>query len=1283
MTTILPVGNNVIGVYTYEQFSYTISNPNTGVYTLQTPSNTPGLGIVPSPFIVKNGNTDYVFSSTGPSNTLTSGTTETFYLPITDLSGNVSISSNFVNISPGRFLDASGNSMFSNSYTFYAKEPVTPIALVAPFALSVPISVPTLPPGLTFTSNVSNQYDITGTPSVTVPQSNYLIIGKDTTGSKIVTTNIKILVGGERVLLNLSGTPIINMSIGIPITPRVVTALFPPYPSVPTNLRYTIPGLPDGLYLADSSGNQTPLPYSFVPTDPSSTVMIKGTPTSNAAYSYVNAGITSNTVNLTASRISLPPISNVKELTFAFNETVLFDQTTPTALTVYNGVTLDPSANYFHAQTYFGTSAISNISALSLPDGLSLTFVPSSARAYLTGTPTTDGSNTYDLNAINSNATTRDYSIPISVVEDYITWVSPTPATDTSYNFIVSRPVSNPKTGYYPYPIRFSAITASGVPVTYSAPSLGGTGLTLDASSTSVVIGGFPTTVTSLTDLIVTATATGSPATLDRQVKFAVLNDVFTLSNVGASNFLFTQNIPITSFQISGTTLSERPINNFSSTGFPTGVTISGNGLVSGTPTSSASGTVTIFPTTGYVTGSNNFAFTVTPDSILFTTPQLTYVYPAGANVSIPVTALSYSGKAVSNFSTTDLIYGPTINSVTGLISGALSDSIPPNVLLPLSAGFSVNGTVGSLTGILGCGITTSNPILYRSFLTVNPSGDGNVSNGIWTNDALYSSNLWSNQVTLSPSDGSIPDFQIKNDTIYSNVFIGAINGPSKHFVRSIYGSTFTIDVNAIAGSTNPTITSLTNRTGTSEWWAVGNESSDTTRVALYNSTDDGESWSFDQPINASGSFIRTRDYPTGGTTGYYLPAGANIRYSSNVLMVGGMQGTGTSMARSTDYGNTWSSVTGAFQGELAYYCLDNSSTWVATGSDYTTIVGPPAPIFPATSPPSVPTIRYSTDQGATWAPATGGFDMFGYDIVYASNIWVATGVDVEPTGLFQPKIKYSTDGQTWSNVNTSFAGVFTVTCPQPPLEIGPVMYDGSNWNIFYNAFDIGAGAYITKMYYKPDILSGSWSSNTYQNFPNQTTGPLSMSVFKGHAVPTGETNPVVSTFIMGNVPGPTFTAPVQHEFYLFQYIPITPIQVSAVHTPSIPVPINTSTVYFFVIASTLPPGLSFDKNTNTIYGTPCQIGTFSTAIYAKNTSGYNLLVLTFTVTIPRIIRQQDGAGAYTSLVRQYTQVNAAQNARDNKTYPAIDSTLGEFMAPPAPDVVTQTIDPCCKNPQG
>jgi hypothetical protein len=1008
--------------------------------------------------------------------------------------------------------------------------------------------------------------------------------------------------------------------------------------------------------------------------------MIKGTPSSNAAYVFLNAGITSTTVSLTATRISLPAISNTKDFTFAFNETVLFDQATPTVLTVYNGVLLDPSANYFHAQTYFGSSAISNINALSLPAGLSLNFVPSSGRAYLTGMPTTNGSNAYAIHAVNSNGFARDFSTTISVVDDFVTFVNPTPAIDTSYNFIVSRPLTNPKTGYYPSPIQFVAVSASGLPITYAASVLGGTGLTIN--SNTGLISGFPSFVTGfLATLPVTASTVGGYATQVTQVKFQTLNEVFTLSNVAASNFVFTQNIPITPFQITATTLSERPVNGFSATGFPTGVTISGNGLVSGTPTSSASGTVTIFPTTGYVTGSNSYAFTVTPDSVLLQSAQLSYVYPSGGNVSIQISGVSYSGVTVSNYSTTVLqTYGPTINPVTGLISGALSDSIPPNAVLPVSSNFVVSGVAGMLSGSLNGNISTSNPILYRSFLSVNPSGDSNLNYGMWSSDDLSlvdPSNIATWNDKRAPATSPINDFQIKNNTIYSNVYIASTTGGTK-FMRSIYGNSFST-ISVISYANNPTIASLTNITGTSEWFAVGNENSDTSTLSFYRSNDDGESWAYlsNISIDASAtSSIRTRDYPTGGTTGYYLPAGGNIRYSSNALMIGGMMGAGTSMARSTNLGSTWSSVTGAFQGELAQYSLDNSSIWVATGSDYTTIAGPPAPILPDVAPPAVTTIRYSTDQGATWSPATGGFDVFGYDLMYANGVWVASGVNVKQlTGLFTPGLKYSTNGINWQDLNvTGTIVTATVGCPTPPLEVGPVMYDGFRWYAFTNIYQ--GGAYTTRLFLTlTSSISDIWiikPSST--QFPPQTTGRLSMSVFKGGFLPTRELNTPTSTITFGNLPGPVFRAPVQQTFYLFQYIPISPIQLAATQA--------TGRIYFFVVSSTLPPGLSFDRNTSSIYGTPAQTGTFSTTIYAKDDNGSTLLILTFIVSVPRIVRQQDGAGAYTSLVRQYTQVNAAQNARDNRVFPAIDSTLGEFMAPPAPDVVTQTIDPCCKDPK-
>jgi hypothetical protein len=68
-------------------------------------------------------------------------------------------------------------------------------------------------------------------------------------------------------------------------------------------------------------------------------------------------------------------------------------------------------------------------------------------------------------------------------------------------------------------------------------------------------------------------------------------------------------------------------------------------------------------------------------------------------------------------------------------------------------------------------------------------------------------------------------------------------------------------------------------------------------------------------------------------------------------------------------------------------------------------------------------------------------------------------------------------------------------------------------------------------------------------------------------------------------------------------------------------------------------------------------------------------------VIVPSIERQQTSAGSWTSLVRQYTVVNAAQNSVNGKVRPATESLLGEFIRPEPPDVVSATGDPnCVKN---
>jgi hypothetical protein len=99
---------------------------------------------------------------------------------------------------------------------------------------------------------------------------------------------------------------------------------------------------------------------------------------------------------------------------------------------------------------------------------------------------------------------------------------------------------------------------------------------------------------------------------------------------------------------------------------------------------------------------------------------------------------------------------------------------------------------------------------------------------------------------------------------------------------------------------------------------------------------------------------------------------------------------------------------------------------------------------------------------------------------------------------------------------------------------------------------------------------------------------------------------------------------------------------------------------------------------TNTLSGRPVLLGTTGVTFYVKDDNGVTLLTLGFRVIVPSIERQQTSAGSWTSLVRQYTVVNAAQNSVNGKVRPATESLLGEFIRPEPPDVVSATGDPNC-----
>lgn len=1280
MSTTLPFANNTLTTYVYEPFSYTISNPP-GSSTLSIASTA---GIPPGYLSILG--TNAVFTTT--SNGMVPGTS-TF--TVLDSSGNAS--SNTVNVKAGRFLDSNSNSFDGQIFTFYKNEPITPIKLVAPFAISTPTSVPTLPPGFIYTSNASNIYSITGTPLVVVPQSNYLIIG-NATGSnvgKIVTSKIGLSVSNERIRMSLTGSDIVNnMTVDTPISQRVITSAYPPYPSG-GSLRYTWSGLPDGITVKDAYGTVQSSP--FMPSDLSATIIISGAPTITAANAYRNANITSNTVTFTATRtFPTPLLSNVTPITFSFGETVLFDPVS--VLPLYSGVTLDPSAIYFRAQTYFKntSSAIASITApIGLPPGLSLSYSAGSDRAYLIGTPSFTGSANYTVRATNTNTISRDISVPITIENDSVSFLYPTPV-DACYNFVLSRPASLALTGYYPSNIQFKASAASKKPVTFTAPSLAGTGLSLsNVDSNTVQIVGVPNTVTPLSTVTVTASAIGTPATATRDIKLAVLNDVITISAVPLSSLTFIQNKAITPVQLTASTLSGVAVISYVGTDLPSGVSVSATGLISGTPTGFTVGTstFTITASTGFATGSRVYTYQIIEDNVLVVIPTTTVTVPTlFSNVEFDIITYSGSAGSLTSFYGTLGIQPPQSTMATltttppNLLSGDFSN-VP--VLAP-EYRFYVEGQAGSfastsliravasgaptiqhsalildnitypaystvpapvpkVTGRIA--VSTDTPVTFPNTATVEPDSTGP---SVWTTtysfsnveglgfDLARSSNIFiavlgSNILRSVDWGNTWSTIASSNITTVSNVLgmqYAGIPSPSPPTLTRIRFA-------------NPTFGAITTDGG-SNWWAIGvgttGGDSDTwvPVSVIRKSTDNGQTWS-DTVVSS-------------GTLSAALLSSNKLYYNQNRLFYTGRQivvTPGLSESNAFYYADTgdlttWTKplTTLGDQGSITGLAFSNSTAFAA--GDY-----------------SNGTATFvSTDNGTNWSSGTNpnpgpGSITTGWryaDVYQKYGKWFLAGIS-NGIGFLQS----SSNLTVWESRGGALPGSYSAT-----TENGITWLSGGNGVAFQTNIWSNDGSLVTD-----STLSTNLSSILYLKrlYSDTTLTP---------------SNPTLTLSVVYDSSGIAFTSPTQTTYTNWQYVPISTIPIEATN-PSV-----GSFLYYY--ASGLPRGLTLNLDASgieaSITGTPSQYSDAfqRVVLYATLNPGVGggtaALPLYMRTILPTVQKQQSSAGAWTSMIRQYTVVNAAQNSLNGRTLPATEPPLGEFIRPQPPDSVSATGDPNC-----
>ena len=1215
----------VLQLYKYEPFTNSFKTTVPGDTLTYGTSSTELL-----PYLTGTGTTDVSFRSAG-------GATVAYVSPLTlavrasNAGSQVAEVSTSVRISPARVIVTPCNT----SLTFYRNEPISPVTFsIACNPASIIYPATTLPVGLSLTTrSASNAFDLSGTPTAQTVGGTYTIFGQDTAGRIYSVSNISILVNPERFLFDSVGS--LTLSNVLPtaaIAPITFTSRFPPYPAQGT-MRYSWSSLPPaGIQFVDANGSAiSGSSFTIGPlTDPSYAITLAGTITSAQIQAFALANTNSYSITVSAIRTSpLPQLAppSSKTITFQFGETLLMTCNVPP--TVIVGVPV--SGWSYVPTTYFRDLSITNISLTEgyLPDGLDGSFTPLTGAYAIAGTPTFPGSYAFTLRATNGS-TTIEVPVTTNVTTDRVTIVSP---SDTCFNFIQNRDLSTKKDGYYPSTIRYSAVATSGFNATITGSNLPA-GVTLQAGRLT----GRPTAAAGASTATITALVPTTGATATTTFAYSVSADFFIFQPL--PTLVTQQNVVISTVQVDASTFSEAPILRYSAGAIPESLLLTNTGLLSGTMVADTSGSFPATAFTAYGSGSTPISYSVERDQVLLVPSAQTTTTAPNQAVSIPIFGYSLSTVTPSNYRfASPFPYGLSVNATTGLLSGTLSPS------LPASTSFTVLGNVGGTTGTLQGTMLTTNLPVNRAHVLETWSGSN-----LEISSSDDNGTTWASRYTQSNAvAGHIAD-----------------NGRGIYLVPTSSGTvlrrlpttaTFSPVTPALpSGWSGGIFTGAVNAPGTSTWWIGGTLSNGgTRRVYVFKTPDDGVTWDAGTPVTTNSFKDRgSNSVPYPSTYNPYLNGGVELAYSEGVLLLGGNQ-----LLRSTDAGATWSAVPTALNREIAMVSTAQGTVWVLAGSDtYSSLTT-------NTYTTAATTLQYSTDFGATWINATGGFSMNAYQVVYGRGAWFASGLDWTGSA-FVERIRISFDGVNWSSL-TAIPSVTHASSAAllPPGALSPIGFDDTDWKVFRVPND---GTVTLYSHPSDTPLTTGWTTQAIAaQFSNVT--PSSTNRFASYVTQDVDPGDDITTITFAApAPGPTFISPTQTTYVVWQYMPIPDILLSA----------TSSKTPLSYLVSTLPVGLSWTPSTRTISGACMRTGRQSFTIYAKDTDGgVTGLTITMLVDIPRIVKQQSGAGAYTALVRDYTEVAAALNARDTRVDPAGSAALGSFAAPYPPDVVTPSNCPC------
>ena len=408
----------------------------------------------------------------------------------------------------------------------------------------------------------------------------------------------------------------------------------------------------------------------------------------------------------------------------------------PNTVTVANpgsqAMTVGAAASLQITATDSASGQTLTYSATGLPPGLSI-----SSSGLISGTPTTAG--TYSVTVTATDTTGASGSAAFTIT------VSPAANTVT-----VTNPGSQAMTVGAAASLQITATdSASGQTLTYSATGLP-PGLSISSSG---LISGTPTTAGTYSVTVTATDTTGASGSAAFTITVSPAANTVTVTNPGSQAMTVGA---AASLQITATDSASGQTLTYSATGLPPGLSISSSGLISGTPTTAGtySVTVTATDTTG-ASGSAAFTITVSPaaNTVTVTNPG-SQAMTVGAAASLQITATDSASGQTLTYSATGLPPGLSISS-SGLISGTPTTAGTYSVTVTAtdttgasgSAAFTITvspapqvisftapatGTVGKSATLTATGGGSGNPVVF----TVDTSSGAGVCNVSGTNGA-------------------------------------------------------------------------------------------------------------------------------------------------------------------------------------------------------------------------------------------------------------------------------------------------------------------------------------------------------------------------------------------------------------------------------------------------------------------------------------------------------------------------------------------------------------------